>query len=83
MEEIKISKKTADFAEKNRMGIDLLAKGVVYICYQRGIYSEGYFTAALVSKLKEDNPLLMVTALTVIMTSTSSYGAIVNFEERR
>jgi hypothetical protein len=81
--EVKVSKRSKDFAEKNKMGIELCGEGVVHIHYYRGITSETYVTAALVSSLKKDNPSLMVTALAIAVTSISSYGAIVNFEEKK
>ena len=81
--EVKISKKSRDFAQKNKMRIELCGEGVVHIHYYRGITSETYLTAMLVSLLKKDNPSLMVTALMSVVTSISSDGAIVNFEEKK
>ena len=81
--EVKVSKKSKDFAKKNKMEIELCGEGVVHVYYYRGISNVTYLTAALVSSLKKDNPSLMVTALTIAVTSISSDGAIVNFEEKK
>ena len=39
-------------------------------------------TAELISLLKNDNPSLKVTALTVAATSAGKNGAIINFEKK-
>lgn len=81
--EVKVSEKSKDFASKNEMVIDLREEGVVHIHYCNHIHYATYLTAKLVALLKKDNPSLMVTALTIVVTPSSSDGAIVNFEEKR
>ena len=78
--EVKITKETETFARNNKMEIYPYGEGV--IDYNRGIYGEESLTAMVIAKLKKDNPSLMVTAVAAFITSISSLGAIVNFEEK-
>ena len=80
--EVKITKETETFARNNKMEIYPYGEGVVFIDYNRGIYGEESLTAKVIAKLKKDNPSLMVTAVAAFITSISSLGAIVNFEEK-
>jgi len=80
MEQVKISKETQDFAEKNRMEVIPYGEGVVYIRYYRAIRNEEENTAKVISLLKRDNPSLMVTGLVAFVTSICAMGTIVNFE---
>ena len=80
--EVKITKETETFARNNKMEIYSYGEGVVFIDYNRGIYGEESLTAKVIAKLKKDNPSLMVTAIAAFITSVSTQGAIVNFEEK-
>lgn len=80
---INVSPKTKAVADKNEIAICVLEEGVVHLDYYRGARDVTDSTAKIVSLLKKDNPSLMVTALTVVVTSINKDGAIVNFEEKR
>ena len=80
---VNVSRKTKAVADEEKIAIGVLEEGVVHLYYYRGARDVTASTAKIVSLLKKDNPSLMVTALTVVVTSINNDGAIVNFEEKR
>ena len=79
--EVKITKETETFARNNKMEIYPYGEGVVFIDYNRGIYGEESLTAEVIARLKKHNPSFMVTPISAFITSVSTKGELVNFQE--